>query len=264
MPMPMSIESRPTIRETWPPNMARASWSRPTSSVPKGCARLGLAKVSLTLRTLTALGLTRQRKGPTKQKRKSSSRKAAPPTAVRLRIKRSKMMRAWLRRFCTSSAVSARKGSTSSSIELVCRRSEMSTAGSFPLGVANTWVEDPVENISDQIKGDDKEGAQDKHGQQDRIIAGLQRLEEEQAHARPGKDALGNCSAAGYCAKVEGDDRDQGDEGVAQGMPDKHAHRADAFGACGTHIVLFHHLDHGRAQVAAPAGDKDDGEHQHR
>src|SRR5258706_13216890 len=110
-------------------------------------------------------------------------RKARPNTAVRLRMNRSKMIRPWLRRFCTSSTVSSRKGSTSSGaavawLRLICSnmsiwfssQKEVDVTLPEALRVPDTGVHDPIEDICDQVEHDHKQSANRQNGEQDRII----------------------------------------------------------------------------------------------
>src|SRR5579875_14238 len=175
MPTPrtiaISIDIKPTRSDVWPPTIARAISSRATSSVPKGCCQLGGAnEASGPVRGIfkgIAFGLARQIYGPTKQKRNMHIKAHAPTTAARLRIKRSKMIRAWLRRFCTNSVVSSRNGSTSSCVWEVPRCSEISMAVSFHsegvdeqnLRVTNARIHHCVEDIRYQIETNNKHSA---------------------------------------------------------------------------------------------------------
>src|SRR5436853_6993271 len=113
----MIIEIRPTSSDVCPPTIARENSSRPTSSVPNGYFHEGAASVSAALVTCAALGaLCPVRVGPRKHKRNRKIRKQAPTIAALLRLKRTKMIRRWLQRFCTKVGVSSTNDSPSSHV----------------------------------------------------------------------------------------------------------------------------------------------------
>src|SRR5690242_9532454 len=132
----------------------------------------------------------------------------APMMAARLRRKRSKMMRPWLRRFCTSSVVISRYGSISSSVvaplSLSCSDISMETSPFFSnrlhvsrrSRIPNTRVHYSIEDICYQVEDDDKARPDKTPGDNHRAVTAAQTAQGEQAHARPGKDALGNGRAA--------------------------------------------------------------------
>src|SRR5437868_15486617 len=103
------------------------------------------------------------------------------------------MIRPWLRRFCANAGVSSRNGSISSCVCVTLSCSDISMQGllSRPgnrLCVADAWVYNGVEDICYQVERNYKHRANQEHGQQDRIIPLLKRVEKEFARARPGED----------------------------------------------------------------------------
>ena len=82
------------------------------------------------------------------------------------------------------------------------------------------------------------------------IIAAFGIFPEQPAHAWPGKDRLGYQGAAQQEWNIQPDDGNEWQDGIAQGMLEKHGARAHAFGMCRADIIHAQHLQDARAQVA--------------
>ena len=104
-----------------------------------------------------------------------------------------------------------------------------------------------VEQVDDEVDDDDDRRDQQDAALQRRIVAPADRLDQPFADAGPGEDRLGEHGARHQRADLQADDRDDGDERVAQRVHADDAEAAQALGACGAHIVLAQHLEHGRA-----------------
>src|SRR5579859_1847349 len=101
--------------------------------------------------------------GPRKQKIKSRIRNTAPSIAMRLRTKRSKAIRPWLRLFWTNAGVSSRRISASSAwVGVACSNVSITVllSGVLASGITDAWVHNTIENIGDQVEGDDQRSSE--------------------------------------------------------------------------------------------------------
>src|SRR5438067_2283869 len=117
-------------------------------------------------------------------------------------------------------------------------------------GYPDPWVEPAVGQVDQEIDQDDGGGQDEDGGLDDWVVAVDDRLDREQADARPGEDGLDDDRPAEDVAKLEADDRDQRNQGVAQPVPTQHRKLAQALGSGGPHIVLGQHLEHARTDQA--------------
>src|SRR5579859_434979 len=132
-----------------------------------------------------------------------------------------------------------------------------------PLGVADTWINNTIQDISYQIEQNHKDTAHYKYGQQHRIITSRQRVKKERTHARPVKDSFRNSRATSYCAEIYRDNSDQRDSRITEGVSNQQRCRTYPFRARCSYIVLLHHIDHTGTHKAAPTSNEKRGERKH-
>src|SRR5689334_23673022 len=84
--------------------------------------------------------------------------------------------------------------------------------------VTDPWVEHAVQHVRQQVAGDDKQSGEKRHAHDCRVVVLQGALEGELADARPPKDDLDHEAAAHQAWQLEADERDEGDERVAQAV----------------------------------------------
>src|ERR1700738_1734214 len=114
--------------------------------------------------------------------------------------------------------------------------------------MADSRVDDAVEQIDDQIDADHDRSDQQYASLHDRIVARLNAVDQPVAHARPGKDGLGQDRAGQQQADLQTDHRDHRNESVAQRVNQHHSPVREALGAGGANVILAQHLEHRRAR----------------
>ena len=121
-------------------------------------------------------------------------------------------------------------------------------------------VDEAIGEVGQQVHQDDGEGVDDHHALQHRVVALVERADDQLAQARPVEDDLGQHRVADQDAEIEPDDRDHGNEAVAEGVAPDDGARRHALGARRADVILAEHLEHRRARHPRDIGGHDDGE----
>src|SRR4029453_9379709 len=172
----------------------RASTSCPRSSVPRGCAHDG--PLSLALKSISSMG-TRYTSGPTSTATTMNTRIPAPMTASRWRRKR--------RHASAVSEVDGRRmGAAGAPVSAPAR-----------LSVRDAGIEPAIEEIRDQAEDHHQRREDEGDGHDHRGVVGENRADEEGADAGHAEDLLGDEGAREDRGHLQRDQRDHGDEGVA-------------------------------------------------
>src|SRR2546421_2662766 len=96
------------------------------------------------------------------------------------------------------------------------------SVGDWTSGIANPWVDDTVEEVGDQVEHDHDDGGDHQPRQHDVDVDVVYALNEVVTHSLPAEDGLGDDGATEHGCEVDRYHRDNGDEGVAQGVLDQH------------------------------------------
>src|SRR5262245_27521831 len=154
-------------------------------------------------------------------------------TASRWAMKRRMTIWVWLRRATVNSrsVVVWATSWTCTRCSVVWRPwpSPATSAGAWAAGgrgrvsaIADPRVEHRVQDVRDEMEQHDEHACHHQPGQQDIHVAGLDALDEQGTHALPGEHPLGDHGPAEHRPDVDGDDGDQRDEGVAEGVAGHH------------------------------------------
>src|SRR5690606_6774862 len=147
--------------------------------VPNGCSQVGPSPLGISLLTVWSHG---QNSGPTKANATISRKTTRLPTASRWRKNRPSTNRSWLRSLVRISSESYRPPGAA-------------TAVSSSL-ITDPRVQHGVEEIGDEV-AEDHHGAEHQDDRHDRErLAVSHRLQEEEAHAPPAENGLGDHRAA--------------------------------------------------------------------
>src|SRR5207253_978355 len=104
-------------------------------------------------------------------------------------------------------------------------------------GVADARVEPGEENLGHKIAQDQKHAADQEQGHDQELIFGAQGFEEQLSHAGIIQDNFQEGRAAEEGGEFEAKERDQGIDGVAQGVLVNHLPLAEPFGAGGGDVL---------------------------
>src|SRR6266550_1148999 len=221
-------EMSPIRSDSRVPWIRRDSMSRPTGSVPSmkfavpPSCHAGGVKVNSRYCSLGGCGDTTSAKTAS---RMSAITSASPISAPRL---------------CEYACQNSRQ-ELASGAGAIC--SAMTASG-----MADSRIDDAVEQIDDQIDADHYRGHQQYAPLHDRIVARLNAVNQPVAHARPGKDGLGQDRAGQQQADLQTDHGDHRNQRVAQRVNQHHAPVRQTFGAGGANVILAQHLKHRRAR----------------
>src|SRR5438034_11479628 len=95
---------------------------------------------------------------------------------------------------------------------------------------ADAGIEEAVREIDDQVDDDEGQREDEHRALEQDVVAGEDRLNHETAEPRPREDRLDQDGAAHELARLQPEQREDRDEGVAQRVPTEHPHLADALG----------------------------------
>src|SRR5207249_7249433 len=138
------------------------------------------------------------------------------------------------------------------------RRAGTRTAASAPPRAAamarsatlDPWVEPVIGDVDDEVgDGIDDRGEQ-RHAEHRRKVEAYRGCGRVPAEAWPAEDRLGKDGTREKTPERQADDRDRGDEGVTQPMPEHNGALAQALRLGRAHVVLTEHLEHARARHA--------------
>src|ERR1700728_3796026 len=108
--------------------------------------------------------------------------------------------------------------------------------------ITNPWVENGVEEISQQAAHDDAQREHDDDRFDDDHVLCLYRLYQCRAHARDGEDLLDQHRPSQENAEIESDERQQTEGRVSKCMADQDLPGSDALRTSGQDVVLSSHL----------------------
>src|SRR6185503_11030657 len=103
-----------------------------------------------------------------------------------------------------------------------------SATGVTSSGMPDARVHHAIEEVDDEVDGDDDGRDEQDAALHDGVVARLHAVDQPVADARPGEDRLGQDRAGQKQADLQADDRDDWDERVAQRVHDHHARERQA------------------------------------
>src|SRR3954452_21615085 len=130
--------------------------------------------------------------------------------------------------------------------------------------IADPRVQERVQDVRDEVEQDHERYRDHQPRQDDHVIAGVHRVDEEAPHPGPGEDRFGDDETARDRSHVEGHLRRDRDQRVAHRVPNDDATLAEPLRASRTEEVALEHLQHARAHVAAVHRDDLDRHHENR
>src|SRR5271157_6159383 len=133
-----------------------------------------------------------------------------------------------------------------------------SVAINAPSAQTDARVYEGVQDVHDNGKEDHRGADDQQDAVHDRKIAALGVFPEEAPHPRPGENGLGHDGPSQQEGDIQADDGDEGQHGIAQGMPDECGAFPQALGAGRAHVVQPEHLQDAGAQEAGISGHLND------
>src|SRR5215831_16329564 len=193
----------PACIDTRVPHTTRDSTSRPRSSVPNGCAQLGALRIWL---QSVLTGLTMPIHGaPIASAVKSSTTPAPTSAGGRRRARRQPRRMALL----DGPAAGAMRLSAMAAVPVV------PSALTGRSTNANAGVQERVGGVHEEIDQDVRARRDEDDALDQRVVAREHRLHDQPAEARHHEDLLRHDRATHERAHLEAEDRDDGDQPVA-------------------------------------------------
>src|SRR5216684_1285447 len=216
----MATEPSPATSETRVPQITRESTSRPTLSVPRRWARLGLAR---TLPRSCLKGSWGDTMGASTATMSAASITTTPRGARRVRAA------------CRSTT--HRRSRTGTEVAA----HTMTGAGS---AISDPRIDPAIEEIHEQVAQDEADGDEQDHPLHQRVVPREDRVHHEAAHPRQGEDILGDHRPSDQGAELETQHGDDGDEGILQDVAADDAPFREPLGSGGADIVFRERLQH--------------------
>src|SRR5262245_7794235 len=209
--MPIKPDTKTTAKatksETREPWITRLKISRPRLSVPSKCAEPSAWGGRIIAVSSCLLGSWGASAGP-KMPTRTNDKTITPPV----------------------NALTWSRGNRRASVP-ICR------------SVADSRVNDCIKAIDNQVDGDERSGVGKDHTGDQRIVARIERGDEQAAAARPGEDGFDDDRAAQQGAQFQSDHGNHRDQRVARDMAPDDFFLAQAFGPGGADEVLVHHFE---------------------
>src|SRR6266498_5387201 len=223
-----TTENSPICRSSRVLYRIRLQMSRPKLSVPSGCS--GLNGGWNASPRLCAIGSYGVRSGAAIATRTTSPNSTRPASSVAL------SPTFWSR----SAKLSGSAGATSDG------KRPVSTCSV----IRHAWIEKRIRQIYDQIDDDHQHRADDCDGLHDGIVATGNRREEQLANAGHGEDRFNHQRSTHQKSELHAEDRNRGQERVAQGVPHEHQSVGQSFGARRAHEIRTRRQNDLAPQVA--------------
>src|SRR5437870_1058520 len=110
--------------------------------------------------------------------------------------------------------------------------------------MADSWIDDAIQQIDDEIHADDDGRDQQDATLHDWVIARLHAVNQPISHARPGEDGFGQNRARKQQSDLQADYRNHRYQCVAQRMHQHDAPVWQSLGARSAHVVFAQYLEH--------------------
>ena len=99
-------------------------------------------------------------------------------------------------------------------------------------------IDQSDENVGEQVPEHNHDRAHHQYGHQDRIVAGIQRIDEQETHARPTEHRLRHQRAADQKRKLKPREGDERSQRRAKGVVEQNCTVGEAFRAGRSDIIL--------------------------